>query len=97
VNKTNPVQEFIFEYLKKKCRYSDKQIAEKIGITVSNYNQIKNGHVMPNILTFSRMCVEFNLSQTKIFELISYLSEMHRHRVVVERGSPLKYKKKEKI
>ena len=84
MRKTNPIQEFIFEKLQE--GYLDRELASKIGIPLPNFNGIKNGRFIPSTILFARICVEFNLSKSKIFELISYLSEMHRNREIIQRG-----------
>jgi len=81
----NPIQKFLFDKLSKSNR-KEKYFADKFGITLTEFNKIKNGRNMPSTILFCRICVELNLGTTQIFELVSDLSEFHRNRVIKPRG-----------
>lgn len=53
--------------LRKKNKLTQKEVADKLGVTVQHYQQVETGSTPPNLRIISKMCELFNVHPSYFF------------------------------
>lgn len=63
----------IKKYAKDPSQYSLRAVAKRVPITASALCDIENDKILPNLVTFARLCRHYELT---VYEIRNYLSDL---------------------